>query len=492
MKMFVYQKSVLQEGTPLAVIMMYEEDLLEEPLASLIEGDDFSGKSEQTALLYPHGTLPMQRVLLVGLGKRADVSLHTIRQAAAQASRKAHTLQVTAYSLQMPIADALDAQDIAQAVVEGSRLASYRLLQYKSQPTPEERHQVERLNIFVSDQMEIQDIERGIAIGEAVTDGVFLSRDLANSPGNVVTPLRLGEVALELGETHNLNVTVLRDDDLRDFGGIRAVGQGSAEPPCFIILDYTPQSSKTDVPTICLVGKGITFDTGGISIKPAPNMGDMKMDMSGAAVVIGTMRVISELALPLRVVGLVSAAENMLGSRAYKPADIITTMSGKTVEVLNTDAEGRIVLADALHYAQRFNPDAVIDLATLTGAISIALGSFAIGVMGNNQTLIDRLIEAGTVTHERTWQLPLWDEHKELLKSPLADLKNIADGRDAGSTVAAAFLSAFVGDYPWAHLDIAGTSWNDKSPLLYETKGATGRGVRLLTHMLRHWSSMAR
>lgn len=487
MKTVVHQKPLFEETTALAVVFVCEEETLDDTLQSLLEHADFTAKSKETALFYPRGTLPAQRVLLVGLGKQTDVTLQTIRQAAAQASCKAQSLKLPEYSLQIPVVKGLDTQDIAQAVLEGSVLASYRLLEYKSQVEPEEAHKIEQLHLFVDNQGDRVAVQQGVTLGEAIVAGVFLTRDLANRPGNVLTPLRLGEAAIELGEQCGLQVNVLRDDDLKDFGGIRAVGQGSAEPPCFIILDYIP--TQEDVPTVCLVGKGITFDTGGISIKPAPNMGDMKMDMTGAAVVLGTMRVVSELKLPLRVVGLISAAENMPGSRAYRPGDIITTLSGKTVEVLNTDAEGRIVLADALYYAQRYQPDAVIDVATLTGAVTIALGSFAIGVMGNNQQLIDRLIQAGTETHERVWQLPLWDEHKELLKSHFADLKNISDGREAGTTIGAAFLAAFVGNYPWAHLDIAGTSWQEKSPMLYEPKGATGRGVRLLTHMLRQWGN---
>jgi leucyl aminopeptidase len=254
------------------------------------------------------------------------------------------------------------------------------------------------------------------------------------------------------------------------------------------VLEYG--TAQPGTPTICLVGKGITFDTGGISIKPSQNMDDMKMDMGGAAAVLGTMRALGEMSLPLHVVGLVSAAENMPSANAYKPGDIIKTLSGKTVEVLNTDAEGRIVLADALFYAQRYQPDAIIDVATLTGAITIALGPHASGLMGNNQELQDRLLRAGEATHERVWQLPLWQEYKDMVKSSIADLQNIASTREAGSIVASAFLSAFVGEYAWAHLDIAGTAWADKPSQEYQTKGALGTGVRLLIQMLRDWKNL--
>ena len=240
-------------------------------------------------------------------------------------------------------------------------------------------------------------------------------------------------------------------------------------------------------PTICLVGKGITFDSGGLSLKPPDAMETMKSDMGGAAAVFGAMQVVAELKLPLHVVGLVCAAENMPSATSYRPGDIVTTLSGKTVEVLNTDAEGRIVLADGLFYAQRYKPNAIVDLATLTGAIIIALGSHASGMMGTSQAIMDRLSRAGEATAERVWELPLWDEYREMIKSQVADIKNIG-GRPAGSITAAAFLAEFVGDYPWAHLDIAGTAWVDRPAKPYESHGGTGVGVRLITEFLREFT----
>jgi leucyl aminopeptidase len=271
----------------------------------------------------------------------------------------------------------------------------------------------------------------------------------------------------------------------RKMGGILAVGQGSANPPRLVILEHKPGGRAT-IPTLCLIGKGITFDSGGISLKPSPGMHDMKHDMSGAAAVLGAMRAIALLKLPLHVVGVVAAAENMPGPSAYRPGDIITTLAGKTIEITNTDAEGRVVLADALHYANAtYEPQAMIDLATLTGACVVALGPWATGLLGNHEGLIEAVRAAGERSGERTWHLPLFDAHKEAMKSNVADLKN-AGGRNAGTSTAASFLSAFVGDRPWVHLDIAGTGWSDK-PGPYQQRGATGVGVRLLIELLRNW-----
>jgi leucyl aminopeptidase len=315
----------------------------------------------------------------------------------------------------------------------------------------------------------------------------MLARDLANAPGNELTPTVMGETARQIGREFGMQVTVLGPSELREqgFGGILAVAQGSQQEPRFIIIEYGAEYANG--PTICLVGKGITFDSGGISIKPAAGMEDMKMDMGGAAAVLGALQAVGELKLPLHVVGLISSAENMPSASAFKPGDIVKTLSGKTIEVVNTDAEGRVVLSDALHYAGRFKPAAVIDLATLTGAIMVALGPHATGMMSNDDDLSARLERAGQASGERVWRLPLWDPYKDMVKSDIADVKNSA-GRPGGAITAAAFLSAFVDGYPWAHLDIAGTAWVDRQTKAYTPKGATGVGVRLLVQALRDWA----
>lgn len=476
----------VQEESAILVVGVFENEPLDDKLVPLLEPSDFKGKLKQDLLLYPHSVLPARRVLLVGMGKQSEATVNTLRHTAAHASRKAKELMLADCTLALPFLTSVSIEYCIQAVVEGFRLGQYAFLEHKSSPSTEELHTVEHVTILLNQQTTVDEAQQGVFYGQAIAEGVILARNLANAPGNVLTPARLGEIAQEMGTQHGLHVRVLEGEDIANFGGLLAVGKGSVQTPRFIIVEYGTASD--DTPTICLVGKGITFDTGGISIKPSDKMDEMKMDMSGAAAVLGTMRVLAEIQPPLHVVSLISAAENMPDAAAYKPGDIITTLSGKTVEVLNTDAEGRIVLADALHYAQQYSPQAIVDVATLTGAIVIALGPHATGVMGNNQPLIDRLIEAGIMTHERVWPLPLWQEHKELMKSTFADIKNIS-GRPASSITAAAFLSEFVGTCAWAHLDIAGTAWTDKPSFDYISKGATGVGVRLLTHMLRDWNT---
>ena len=308
------------------------------------------------------------------------------------------------------------------------------------------------------------------------------------APGHAKAPPALAAEAEAVGAAHAFSVTVLDDNELtaQGFGGILAVGQGSVAPPRFIIMEHG--SAEAGKPTLCLVGKGITFDSGGLSIKPADAMETMKNDMGGAAAVIGAMQVIADLNLPLHVVGLVASAENMPSGAALRPGDIVKTLSGKTIEVLNTDAEGRIVLSDALFYAQRYNPAAIVELSTLTGAVIIALGTNTIGMMATNQPLADKVFAAAETTGERVWQLPLWQEYFEQIKSEYADVKNIG-GRPAGSITAGAFLANFTGDYPFVHLDIAGAAYNDRPTKSYDSAGGTGVGLRLLTQFLLDYSA---
>ena len=327
--------------------------------------------------------------------------------------------------------------------------------------------------------------------GCIAAESARLARDLSNEPGSVHTPAWMADQARKLGREVGLKVKVLAERELEreKMQGILSVGRGSANPPRLIVLEHNaPASGARRRPTLALVGKGITFDSGGISIKPAANMHEMKHDMSGGAAVFGAMRGAALLGLPQHLVGIVPAAQNMPGASAYLPGDIVRAASGKTIEVLNTDAEGRVVLADALHHAQSFKPDAIVDLATLTGACVIALGSACCAVMGNNERLIKRVQAAGDRSHERAWPLPLWDEHKKQIKGDVGDIKNTG-GREAGASTAGAFLSHFVGATPWAHLDIAGTAWTTREQP-YCVKGATGFGVRLLLELLRDWSAL--
>lgn len=474
----VQSGELLATETELAVLLYAEDETLPVEVTALCEPNDANGRWKQQTLLYPRGALPARRLLLIGMGKRSGITADAVRQAAAIAAQRAQELKVSSYHLGYNGHLPLTPQQFGVAFAEGSILGSYRYTRYKS-----DREETPEITAILQAGSDAPEAVEGVRRGQILARATTFARDLANGPGNEVTPAFLGQTAVEMGARLGLHVTVLDKAQLieQGFGGILAVGQGSANEPRFIVMEY---GTAGQGPTICLVGKGITFDTGGISIKPAEKMDDMKMDMSGAAAVFGAMQAVAELQLPLHVVGIVCAAENMPSGTAYRPGDIIRTLSGKTVEVLNTDAEGRIVLADGLFYAQRYQPAAIVDLATLTGAIMVALGSHAIGLMGNNQELANRLIAAGEATAERVWQLPLWDEYRDAMKSDIADLKNTG-GRYGGAITAAGFLAAFVGDYPWAHLDIAGTAWVEKPSRAYQARGATGVGVRLLVELLQ-------
>ncbi len=485
MQISIAAGDALRYETPLLALFVWEGEALGGPLSGLVEEGDWSGGFKKTLLLYPRGAVAARRLLLVGLGTRAAISPDRLREAGALATQRAAELKVQRYAAALPALDGALASPGLQALVEGSLLGAYRFDRYKSKRAEDEGRGVAELTLLAA--REDDTVARAVRQGQAVAGGVQLARDLANAPGNEVTPARLGEVAQELGERYGMQVTVLGLDELRaqGFGGIVGVGQGSQQPPRFIAIQHGQPGEG--VPTICLVGKGITFDTGGISIKPSEKMEDMKMDMGGAAAVLGAMQVVGELKLPLHVVALISAAENMPSGDAYKPGDILTTLSGKTVEVINTDAEGRIVLADALFYAQRFQPLAIIDLATLTGGVSVALGAHAIGLVSNSDEVSQRVLAAGEESGERAWRLPLWDPYMDMVKSDIADVKNSA-GRAASTITGGAFLANFVGDYPWVHLDIASTAWVERPHKAYTVKGATGVGVRLVVQLLRSWA----
>jgi leucyl aminopeptidase len=472
---------VLREPSDLAMLASFEDTLLPAEVAGLFEPEDFQSKAGQTLLLYPRGAIAPRRLLLVGLGEREKASAETIRRASASAVKEAQKLLVTSVSVGVNGDLALDLQAAAQAFAEGIELGAYRFWRYRTGLDEKQTFKVERAVVFTGSDKATR---KGVAMGQVIARGVNFARDLVNGPGYAMHPPELGEEAVRLGQRAGLKVTMLDMPQLieQGFGGILAVGKGSEHEPRFIVMEYG--EAKKGTPTICLVGKGLTFDSGGLSLKPAEAMETMKSDMGGAAAVFGAMQAAAELKLPLHLVGLVSAAENMPSSNAYRPGDIVKTLSGKTIEVLNTDAEGRIILSDALFYAQRYKPDAIVELSTLTGAIIIALGSHATGLFATDQSLADRLSRAGEASGERVWQFPMWDEYHQMVKSEIADLKNLA-GRPAGSITAGTFLAAFVGDYPFAHLDIAGTAWVDRPAKPYDTFGGTGVGVRLLVEFLR-------
>ena len=485
MNILVQTGDVLQEASDLTVLGCFEDIPLPVEVAGLLEPGDFGGRAGQILLLYPRGAIGARRLLLVGLGESSKATAETIRRESATAIKEAQKLKVTAVTVGVNGDLPLEPELTAQAFAEGIELGAYRFWRYRTGLSDEQTFKVEQASVFTKVN---QKTGAGVATGQIIARGVNFARDLVNGPGYAMHPPELGEEAFRLGNRLGLNVTVLNMAQLveQGFGGILAVGKGSEHEPRFIVMEYGQAGKGT--PTICLVGKGLTFDSGGLSLKPPEAMETMKSDMGGAAAVFGVMHTVAELKLPLHVVGLVSAAENMPSSNAYRPGDIVKTLSGKTIEVLNTDAEGRIILADALYYAQRYNPDAIIELATLTGAIIIALGPHATGMMGTSQVLCDRLSRAGELTAERVWQLPLWEEYHQMVKSEIADLKNLA-GRAAGSITAGAFLAAFVGDFPFVHLDVAATAWVDRPLKPYDLPGGTGVGVRLLTQFLRDYQN---
>jgi leucyl aminopeptidase len=454
-------------------------------IQELIAGGDFSGKAGDVAVLYPRGAIPARRVLVVGLGERESFDLEGVRRAAAAAILRARALkseQVATIVHGAGVAG-LPAGPAAQAVVEGSLLALY---QYDAPKQDKEAgHAIAALTIVEFDGRKIGELEAGARTGRAIAAGVNLARDLVNSPPNVATPTHMAATAQSIAHQFDLGITV--GDRAwaaeRQMGAFLGVAKGAGEEPQFIVLEHN--GNRPDPDTVVLVGKGITFDTGGISIKPSQKMEEMKSDMGGAAAVLGAMHVIGELDLPLHVVGIAPCTENMPDAHAYRPADVVTASNGTTIEIISTDAEGRMVLADGLVYAAQYAPQAVIDLATLTGSAIVALGEDVAGALfSTDDQLRDHLVAAGTTTHERVWPMPLYADYLEKIKSPVADIKNTG-GRFGGVGSSAIFLKQFT-SYPWAHLDIAGMVTNEKGHA-YSPAGATGFGVRLLVESLRHW-----
>jgi leucyl aminopeptidase len=448
-------------------------------LSDIIRRGDMEGKSGRTLLLHNVPGLLGDRVLLVGLGREKDFREREYREAIRAAVK---TLDETGafdgsiYLTEVPVRKRDVAWRVRQAAITALDTV-YRFDAMKSKKE-EVRRPVRKLTLMVERRNELARAETAAREGEAIGQGMALAKDLGNLPGNVCTPTYLAERARDMAERTGLNCEILdrAQCEALKMGSFLSVANGSRQPPKFIVLEH--KGGKPGEKPVVLVGKGITFDTGGISLKPGEGMDEMKFDMCGAASVIGTMQAAATLKLPLNLVALVPTTENMPGGAATKPGDIVTTMSGQTVEILNTDAEGRLILCDALTYAERFDPACVVDVATLTGACVIALGHVATGLYSNNDSLARELQGAGDEAHDRAWHMPLWDDYQEQLKSNFADMANIG-GRPAGSVTAACFLSRFARKFDWAHLDIAGTAWKSGA-----AKGATGRPVPMLTHFL--------
>jgi leucyl aminopeptidase len=447
-------------------------------LTSLLKHGDLEGKLGTTLLLHAVPGTAARRVLLVGLGKPAEFSAKAYGEAVRSAMRALSSggaAEAVLYLAEEPV-KGRDRRWNLSAAVAGAAEATYKFDRLKSKKE-NNRRGLDRLALGLLEADAAAD-RLGLQRGEALAAGVTLAKDLGNLPSNICTPSYLAQQAQELARRHKIECEVLEERDMEKLrmGAFLAVTKGTREPAKLIVLHY--QGTGRKQAPVALIGKGITFDTGGISIKPSAEMDEMKYDMSGAGSVLGTLEALARMRLPVNVVGIIPTCENMPDGNAVKPGDVVTSMSGQTIEILNTDAEGRLILCDALTYAERFEPDAVIDIATLTGACVIALGSVATGLYSNDDGLAQALLDAGQRSWDRAWRMPLWDDYHEQIKSPFADIANVG-GRPAGSVTAACFLAKFAKKFKWAHLDIAGTAWRSG-----KDKGSTGRPVPMLTEFL--------
>lgn len=474
------------EGEELPEALSPLDEAMNGLLASVLAGD-FRGRLKEVRVLYTGlSASGPERIVLLGLGKRSAFDLEKLRRAAGEAAGSARDLRTGQIAYPVPFVDGVPIVDQARAIVEGVHLALYDFSDYRSE-TPEDDVPVAKLTLISTTGEGDGGMGQGAALGHLAAECQMFCRNLANTPGGDATPAWMAEQAVRMADFTDLSVKVLETDEMRELsmGGLLGVGQGSSNLPRLAILEH--HADRTDLDTVCLVGKGITFDSGGISIKPSENMHSMKFDKCGACVVLAAMRAVSAMDLPLRVVGITPFAENLPSGTSYRPGDVLRIMNGKTIEVLNTDAEGRLILADALAYATRYEPRVIVDLATLTGACVVALGKHHAGLMSNDDDLADRLLRAGQATGELLWRLPLTEEYRQQIKSPVADMKNMG-GKWGGAITAASLLAEFVGDCAWAHLDIAGVSWREEKRD-YLVEGGTGFGVRLLLEFLRELAS---
>lgn len=448
-------------------------------ISDILNNGDMEGKAGSTLLLHKVPNTVCKRVLLVGLGKKSKLHDREYRnavQAAFNALHETGALDAVLFLIEDPVIKREISWKISHAVIMAMK-SVYHPDQLKSKHEGSKQH-LRKVTLSTTSRVDSDIGEKALQWGLATAYGMSLTKDLGNLPPNVCTPSYLAELAMKMAKTYKLKATVLEQKDMErlGMGSLLSVAQGSSQPAKLITLEYWGRKKKEK--PVVLVGKGVTFDTGGISLKPAAEMDEMKYDMCGAASVLGTIAAIAQMRLPINVVGIIPATENMPGGNATKPGDIVTSMSGQTIEILNTDAEGRLILCDALTYAERYEPEVVIDIATLTGACVIALGHVASGLLSNNEELAMELLNASEQAADRAWHLPLWDDYQEQLKSNFADMANIG-GRAAGTITAACFLSRFTKKYRWAHIDIAGTAWESG-----KKKGATGRPVPLLTQFL--------
>jgi leucyl aminopeptidase len=458
---------------------------LDGAISFLIHSKDFTGEAGTTALLYTHTEFAAPRVLLVGLGKPEKFDVHAARKAAAVATKalcKLKRVDRFATVLHGSGAGGLEVQLAAQALAEGTLLAQYQSPQYKR----DRKSKGPSTGVIVEyDAERVPDIVAGVAAGEAVAQGVRAARDYVSEPPNVLFPAEFARRVESMASSVGLQCTVLDEGKMAELGMniLLAVSQGSRREAKLVILEHAPDGHQEEQPLV-LVGKGVTFDTGGISIKPTENMWLMKHDMAGAAAVMGAMETVARLQVPRRVIGLAVCVENMPDGNAFRPGDIWTGITGKSAEIISTDAEGRLILADALGYVGQYNPKAVVDLATLTGAIGVALGGQAGGLFANDETLQAALLAASKVSGERLWPMPMYDEYKDEIKSDMAEVRNSAS-RSSGVAASAKFIEHFTEGYAWAHLDIANMVWSQSDGNPLSPKGATGFGVRLLVELTK-------
>ncbi|RIK94756.1 MAG: leucyl aminopeptidase [Proteobacteria bacterium] len=476
----------LDTGAKLATRVAAVDRAIGGQIAEVVRSGDFRGRKGESLLLFGRGA--PRRVLLLGLGDEAKLDAEAVRQLAGRAVAGAAARRTRSVAIAFPATRKLRAAELARALAEGATLASYRPDAWKTKKN-DAPPALGRVVLLVEREADVRAAREAAELGATIAECQNVARRLSNEPANALPPAQLAAEARRVANEVGLRCRIFDVPELRrrKMGALLGVGQGSTHPPRLVVIEHVPRPATRARRTVCVIGKGITFDSGGISIKPAGGMHDMKHDMSGAAAVVGILRAAALLEIPLHVVGVIAAAENMPGGEAYRPGDVLTSMSGQTIEIQNTDAEGRLVLCDAIHFARtQYEPDAIIDLATLTGACVVALGSWTSGLFGNHEALCDAIRRAGATTGERAWPMPMADEHRDEMRSQVADLKNVSGSRDAGASTAAAFLSHFVGDTPWAHLDIAGTAYTSKTGAC-QPYGATGVGVRLVTEVLQSW-----
>ncbi|MFC1987227.1 leucyl aminopeptidase [Chloroflexota bacterium] len=451
-------------------------------ISQLISQGEIKGKLGEITIIHSLGKLPAARVIVAGLGKQQGLSQDKVRGVVAETCRLLRQKNVDSIATIAPGAGigGITVEGAAQAITEGVLLGLYTFRRHK---TKKAKHgEIKQLTIVDADETKLAALEQGCNKGRILAEATNLARDMVNEPANYMTPGHMAEQAAKLAKTYGLELTVLEREQMQELGmgALLGVAQESQQPPKFIVLRY--KGSGADKIDLGLVGKGITFDSGGISIKPSEGMGEMKGDMAGGAAVMAAIGAIAQLKPGINVMALIPATENLPGGNALKPSDILTSMSGKTIEVISTDAEGRLILSDALSYAKKHGAKLMVDVATLTGACRVALGDICTGAFGNNQELIDKVIAAGAEAGERIWQMPMYEEYKEQNKSEVADIKNVGN-RWGGAITAAQFLAEFAGDTPWVHLDIAGPSMNEKERN-YLVKGATGVAVRTLVNLV--------